>query len=164
MLFCLSGLGFGLVVEEMMSWWKAKKKRRLEAEFRRNTIRLHEGSKKTETEKSIKKLAWGRRMSKYYIFFFWKQKFYSEFLFCFRRIFKSDRNLKLMFDSSIFEALSPLFYLKLFPKFHHNRLFPHLIFWRNFNAAVWINEKMIKTKNPWKCWDDRGTFLNLCEL
>ena len=27
----------------MMSWWKAKKKQRLEAEFRRKTIRLHEG-------------------------------------------------------------------------------------------------------------------------
>ena len=26
-----------------MSWWKAKKKRRLEAEFRKKTIRLHEG-------------------------------------------------------------------------------------------------------------------------
>ena len=56
MLFCLSGLGFGLAEEEMMSWWKAKKKRRLEAEFRRNTIRLHEGSKKTDTGKSIKKV------------------------------------------------------------------------------------------------------------
>ena len=41
----------------MMSWWKAKKKRRLEAEFRRNTIRLHEGSKRQTQENQSKKLA-----------------------------------------------------------------------------------------------------------
>ena len=38
-----------------MSWWKAKKKRRLEAEFRRNTIRLHEGSKKDKRQENQSK-------------------------------------------------------------------------------------------------------------
>ena len=65
----------------------------------------------------------------YYLFFFWKQKFYMELLFSSRSIFKIERNLKLLFDSSVFEALYfILYFTKLFSNFHQSSLFPHYVY------------------------------------
>ena len=161
MLRCLSGLGFGLVVEEMMSWWKAKKKRRLEAEFRRNTIRLHEGSKKhlqkrqrQENQSKSWHEGWGAPSNVQRLFFFLETK--AEF-----SKVTAIWNLWLIFQflKHFINILLNCFQTSIETGFFH------ITFWRNFNAAVWIKKKITEQNIR----ENVGmtvvcTFSNLCEL
>jgi hypothetical protein len=109
-------------VEEMMSWWKAKKKRRLEAEFRRNTIRLHEGSKKTRDRK-INQKSWHEDVECPKTILFLETKVLVG-VFPLPQNFQKRQKFETNIRFSIFEALD---FTKLFSNFHRNRLFPHYI-------------------------------------